>query len=216
MGQIKLSPAVPSIPSAPLPPSQPKIGLPPAELHKQLSPVECLSPTDQTQLPTNLSTGSSQTSVSFLDDDAPTVDLPSGKEFMKLMQEVEQSNSPTPATLPPGKRRYLDDTIIQGKGALEKIRQAASQEPKSADAVKMLWLLEEHNKVTQGYKPDPGEQTINYMLAVKSALDSLGIDTRPAPKEGQLSAAEADRKLEEIKQQLQKQQLEYLDTLIKP
>lgn len=216
MGQIKLSPAAPSFPSAPLQaaPTQPKSSLPPAELSKQLSPTECFPATDQNQLK-NLSAGTSKTELSFLDDE-PAFDLPSAKEFVQLMQEVEQANTPTPNGPAPGQRRTLDESVSQNKASLDKIRQAASQEPKSAEAVKMLWLLEEQNKVSQGYEYENGQHALAFGRAIEDTLKNAGIDPKPAPKENQLSPAESGEMLEKLKRQLANDNFERTKALLDP
>lgn len=216
MGQIKLSPAAPSFPSAPLQaaPTQPKSSLPPAELSKQLSPTECFPATDQKQLK-NLSAGISKTELSFLDEQPP-FDLPSAKEFVQLLQEVEQNNQVTPGGPAPGARRYLDDTIIQGKATLEKLREAATQEPGSPEAKQMLFLLEEHNKVSQGYEYDFKEHTQAYAQAIEDSLKKAGIDPNPAPKESQLSVAEFKELAQRVHQKNLNDYAERLHTMLKP
>jgi hypothetical protein len=214
MGNINLSSVNPAF-SAKQVQATPLIdkgSLPPAELSKQVTSAECLAPKDQIQLAKQVS-GSSQAALSFLDGETP--DLPTAKEFLKLMQEVEQANELTLHGPAPGQRNSLDDSITQGKAELEKLRQAANQEPSSPEASKMLWLLEEHNKVSQGYEYDYPNQTLDYVHALEDTLKNAGIDPKPA-KGSQLSAAESRLMYETVKKQQSDQHAERLGALLKP
>lgn len=214
MGQIRLNSAVSSFPTSQLQATPAKTNLPPAELSKQLSPTACPSPQDQNNLK-QLSEGNSKNNFSFLDDE-PQVDLPSAKEFMKLMQEVNESHKLRPSDAPtgPGHHRYLDETITQGKEQLEKIRQAAAQDPPSHEAVKMLWLLEEQNKIGQGYK----YENLDHQMIFADTLQNVLKDTEPSskPKESKPSPKEVESFKKAWLEQREKQAIDSIHQLLSP
>lgn len=198
MSNINLSGYTPAVSSKQVQalPTKATSSLPPAELSKQLAPTDCLTPKDQTNLPKSMAPGSSQAVFSFLDQDLQAEDLPSKQEVLGLLQEIGEANKFADPSAGPLKRRYLDDNITKGKPLLEKIRQAANQEPGSVEAKKMLWLLEEHNKITQGYRPKFDEHLFAYGEALKEYQTA-----KPEQREPLISAEDALKLREQIKQE---------------
>lgn len=162
MGDIKLSGAAPLFSEKQvLPPTvKDKSSLPPAELSKQQKPEAGLSPKDQVCLPPNKVEGGSKTLESFIDQPSkPAEGLPSKADFVWMLSQQSAHNQAYTSgkVLTPDERKSVDSDSLKAQKLREKIKQAINQEPPSAEAKEMLWVLDQHSKTLQGYRQNHKE-----------------------------------------------------------
>lgn len=162
MGDLKLSGAAPVFSEKQVQPPtvKDKSSLPPAELSKQKAPEAGLSPKDQVCVPPNKIEGGSKTHESFIDQPSqPAEGLPSKAEFVWLLSQQSASNQAYTSgkVLTADERKSLDSDSLKAQQLREKIKSAINQEPPSAEAKEMLWVLNQHSKTLQGYQQNAKE-----------------------------------------------------------